>query len=346
MILVAPDKFKGTMTAREAAEAIERGLRRGGVTDTVLLRPMADGGEGTPGILYAEALAGEPGVYALPDGDSALVMSCELCGQGLKDIPPAGRSSRALGEAVRRLGDRFDTVYIGIGGTLTVDAGLGFLQGLGFTVRDASGTAFTEAVTPRLIASRGLSEAVAPEESFPEIIGLCDVACPLVPKRCCPVSAIDFAAQKGFVGEELQAMARKVISEADDCLLSPTAAFGGAGGGLGFAVGLVPGARCILGADYVLQLMDYCFEEATLVITGEGCIDSQTGAGKVVDAVWRAARKRNVPFLAVGGVVKGESPYPRVLACQGSDKPLPSPQKASEILEKSVEKWARANLAN
>lgn len=339
MIVVAPDKFKGTLSQDEAARAICRGLCRAGAgEDSLRFVRIGDGGEGTAEALEAYPIESHRGAYSLGPGE-ALVMSCDLAGRNLADVEPRHRSTRLLGETVSRLGERFPTIYIGVGGTLTADGGLGFLQGLGFRLYDASGVLISADANPAEISHRGLSRAEAPTTKLPRIIGLCDVRGPLISPDA-GLTALDFVEQKGLSRGETA----RVFEDVCRCVESSTDDFGAAGGGLGYAIGAVPGGECRSGVDFVLERLSQHFAGAKLVITGEGRIDAQTPGGKTVDGLYRFCSSRGIPMLAVGGTITSDAaPYPLAIACQSPGSPLPSPADAFRALEDTVERWAREN---
>lgn len=344
MILIAPDKFKGTMSSREAAEAISRGLRRAGVHAELRSVMMADGGEGTPLALGAEPIADVPGAYELPGGD-ALVMSCELCGPGLEERAPELRSSSALGRTVLQLaGMAYPRIYIGVGGTRTADGGAGFLQALGWLFYDSQGNEILTELSPAVLCARGLSRVEAPEMKFPEIVGLCDVACPILPLPSSGgLSAMDFIRQKGFVSASQIECARTAFQLVSTFVESSTAHYGGAGGGLGYAIGAIPGAECRFGAEFIMDKNIETFRRVSLIITGEGCIDAQTSGGKCVEAVRRFGAGNHIPVLAVGGKVLGGKLDKYTISCVSPESLVPG-HDAAQILEETVANWAADNL--
>ncbi len=274
MILIAPDKFKGTLTARQVCEIVSREF------PDCLLCPMADGGEGT-----AEAIAATtPGWiplgswYLHPDTSTAAIDSSAVIGPAAYTRSNSGimdRSSAPLGEVVKEiLNDGAERVVIGIGGTFTCDGGEGFLRALG----------------------------PEPLESYrSRIIGLSDVQVPLVAPIGEP-SALMFAPQKGATTEQIPLLAKRLT--AVQSRYGGSSPFDGAGGGLGYAIASAIGAPCYAGAEYVLGLYKVPWDRITLAITGEGRIDSQTAQGKVVSVVAREATRRGIPVVAIGGCVE------------------------------------------
>lgn len=278
MILIAPDKFKGTLSAREAASVMADGF--GGYQ--CLMAPMADGGEGT-----ALALASrnpedweERGGYFVhkPSRMAAIDSSAWI---GLRQAAEMGgvmhASSAPLGLKVREiLEGGCGKVIIGIGGTGICDAGVGFLNALG--------------------ADRLNSYA-------DRLIGLSDVCAPLLSADG-GLDALTFAPQKGATEADLPVLRRRLIEAMRLWGGGRTSPFDGAGGGLGFALASAIGARCFKGAEYVLGNYGIDWSRIEVAITGEGCIDAQTLAGKAAHAVCEAAISRGIPAIAIGGCVR------------------------------------------
>ncbi len=274
MILVAPDKFKGTLSALEATDIISQALW----PLEVKKAPMADGGEGTAAILCRDSAWEKKDTYYHNKAtntaviDSSAIIGLQLVEQSHRDVLSA--SSYSLGLKVRSILDSgVKRVIIGVGGTSTCDGGLGFLDALG-PVEPAS------------------------------ILGLCDVAVPLLAPGDKP-SALMFAPQKGASEQDIEIL-RSRLSEIINRYPDRNSPFDGAGGGLGFAIASVIGAKCMFGAKYVLDSYDIDWSSISLVITGEGKIDSQTECGKVVDTVTKEAFSHGIPTIAFGGIVSPE----------------------------------------
>lgn len=275
MILIAPDKYKGTLSAAEAAEIIKEALDR----HDVIKAPMADGGEGTARILCRD-LSWQPRdcYFVNPHTRTAVIDSSAVI--GMSGIDPAHHdilrdTSYALGLKVREiLKGGCKKVIIGIGGTRTCDGGMGFLDALDrdklHLYRDA-------------------------------LIGLSDVRVPLVAPIGQP-SALMFARQKGATDIDIDVLHRRLteIYREYPGWRSP---FDGAGGGLGFAIASVIGAECRDGAKYVLDNYDISWQEISLIITGEGSIDTQTSQGKVVSVLHAKGDELGIPVIAFGGTV-------------------------------------------
>lgn len=291
MILIAPDKYKGTMSAEVAARCIASSLAPYGYGPMEF--PMADGGEGTAAILARMyGLRPEPDVpecYVKADGTVGAMESGVLTHGGDRSRGIVmGADSAELGEALRLVVGRYPqmhTLYLGIGGTGTCDGGEGML---------------------RVLGQHGL-EARARQC----LVGLCDVRVPLVAPVGEP-SALMFAPQKGALPEDLLLLAGR-LRKLRERWPGRSSVYDGAGGGLGFALASVLGVRCMDGAAFLAEAIPW--ERVGLVVSGEGRIDEQTGQGKVVDTLRRLAGEHGKPFLAFGGCVAVDAPW--AVDCSG-----------------------------
>lgn len=315
MILIAPDKFKGTMSAETVAHCIASTLTSYGYESIEF--PMADGGEGTAAILARMyELQPEPGVpecYVKADGTIGVMEAGVLTyGSTRSRDVVMGMDSAELGEALRMVLGKYpqmNTLYLGIGGTGTCDGGAGML--------------------------RVLSQCGLETRASQCLVGLCDVRVPLVAPIGEP-SALMFAPQKGALPEDLPLLAAR-LRKWQEHRPGRSSVYDGAGGGLGFALASVLGARCVDGAAYLAKSIRW--EGIDLVVSGEGCIDEQTGQGKVVDTLRRLAGAHGVPFLAFGGCVTTASLW--ALSCTdivstGLQSQVPSPEQAVQLLKTCV----------
>lgn len=288
-VLVAPDKFKGTLTADQVAQHLGRGLAARSVEHRAL--PLADGGDGRP---HAATVA--------VDGATAVIEVANTC--GLQTLPagtraPLRASSRGLGEAVRAalaLGTR--TLVLALGGSAGTDGGAGLLAALGAVFRDGAGRVLP-ADGGSLPQIRSVDLAALPDLRAVDIVIACDVRNPLTgPDGAAAV----YGPQKGadprqvrLLDAGLAHLARQL--DAERLAAAPGA---GAAGGVGFAA-LLLGGRVVSGADYFLDLLR--FDEhrrgCDVVITGEGRIDDQTRHGKLPAVV--AGRAAPTPVVAVVG---------------------------------------------
>jgi glycerate 2-kinase len=317
LVLVAPDKFKGSLTAAEVADAIADGLREAGV-DTVRL-PLADGGDGS---VDAAASAGyrrrtvrvrgaddrlHDTTFAT-DGHTAVVEVANTC--GLATLPPGVRapmtsSSYGFGQAILAArNDGARRIVLALGGSASTDGGTGMLAALGVVFRDEEG----RAVDPNgdalariaLVQTDGLADFEGVD-----LVVAGDVTNPLLgPDGAAAV----FGPQKGADTEQLSALEAglhqlvQVLPPGAGRTGAELAAEPGAGaaGGLGFACRWLGGRR-VAGAEFFLDLLhfDEVVAPCDAVVTGEGGMDSQTLNGKLPAVVAQRAGPR--PVYAVVG---------------------------------------------
>jgi glycerate 2-kinase len=321
-VLVAPDKFKGTLPAAEVAARLAAGLSRAGADAEVVSLPVADGGDGT---VDAAVAAGyrrlEMGVrgpagrsvtasFALL-GETAIIEAAQACGMSLlpaDSLAPLTATSRGVGElilAATRMGAK--RIVLGLGGVATTDGGAGLVQALGARFTDESGfelppggAALAELKTLDLSGLRDLPGV--------EFLVASDVDNPLLgPSGAAQV----YAPQKGASPDDVKLLEAglerwaDVTEEACGRTVRDEAG-AGAAGGLGFAALLFLGARLRPGIELLLEMLSFGqhLDGARLVITGEGSLDAQSLHGKAPVGVARAAAGHDpaVPVVAVAGV--------------------------------------------
>jgi len=324
-VLIAPDKFKGSISAAEAAEAIAEGLGSGFESRNL---PIADGGEGTSEAI-CQALGGrwilcqaadplgrpvEAG-YALVETDGVPTAVLEMSqASGLWRVSEAERnpqhsSTFGTGQMIQdaiRNGAR--KIILGIGGSATNDGGSGMAQALGYRFLDSQGNPVRELPSQLTKVAR----IEAPRlPNWPEFITACDVTNPLLGENG---ATRVYGPQKGVQPADFYEFEARLEHLADlvkldlgvDAREIPGA---GAAGGLGFGTLAFCQARLQQGFALVSELLD--LEEAILgadlVITGEGSLDAQTLNGKGPDGVARLARQHNKPIIAFAGRTDGSS---------------------------------------
>lgn len=318
-VLIAPDKFKGSLSAAEVATALARGIEQTSPGTRVLSCPIADGGDGTVdaalaagSVSHSATVTGPTGAphvarYALA-GDVAVVELAEVV--GLRALPggtlaPHLASTRGLGELIAAAVARgARTVIVGLGGSSSTDAGAGMLQGLGARLLTPGGddiAAGTEGLAQ--LATVDLTPAQEALDGI-TLIAANDVTNPLLGPHG---AAAVYGPQKGLAPHEIEEVDAQLAAAA--AVLDPGDAHrdhegAGAAGGTGFAL-LLLGARQRSGADAVLELtgFDALLEQADLVITGEGKLDDQTLQGKGPAEVARRARAAGLPVVAVAGAI-------------------------------------------
>jgi glycerate 2-kinase len=298
-VLIAPDSFKGTLTAVEVACAAGRGLEAGGFP--VDLCPVADGGEGTLQALIA-ALDGEMRSASVTDplgrkveaafgiGDSVAILETAAA-SGLGLVSPAERDAVAASTGgtgkliLAAVAAGAETVYLGVGGSATTDGGAGAIR----TIRRGGGL-------------RGA-----------RLIVLCDVRTPFED------AARVFGPQKGAGPDEVRRLTARLHSLARRLPRDPrgvpmTGAAGGLAGGLWGALG----AELVPGASFVLDALDFDMRmrSARAVLTGEGKLDQQSLAGKLVSEIATRARQAGVPCYAIVGKRELDSFGARILDLQ------------------------------
>lgn len=287
VVIVAPDSFKGTLTAAEVADGIARGLRAGGVRRVRVL-PIADGGEGTLAVLVAPLGAalrtarvsdplGRPlaAAYALSaERRVAIVEAAAAAGLGLiapDERDPWGASSAGVGELILAARDAGAAeIVVALGGSATTDGGAGALA--------------------TIAAAGGLGSA--------RLVLLCDVTTPF------ELAAEVFGPQKGADPAMVARLSRRLARQAGGLLRDPRGVpMTGAAGGLAGGLWAELGARLVPGAAYVLERLrfDRLLQTARAVITGEGRLDAQTRAGKALSTVARQAAAVAVPVHAIVG---------------------------------------------
>ncbi|MFD5767861.1 glycerate kinase [Streptomyces sp. NPDC127049] len=321
-VLVAADKFKGSLTAVQVAERVTAGLRKVVPDLSVEALPVADGGDGTVAAAVAAGferrevrVAGPVGTpvtaaFALR-GTTAVVEMAEASGLQLL---PAGTfaaltaTTYGSGELLRAALDAgATTIVFGVGGSATTDGGAGMLAALGARFLDAAG----EPVGPggaalAELASADLSD-LDPRFAEVEFILASDVDNPLTGPKGAPAV---YGPQKGASPEDVEtldaALAHfaRVLEKAIGPKAAELAASPGAGGAGGIGYGaLLLGASFRPGIELMLEVLGFApaLERATLVITGEGSLDEQTLHGKAPAGVAAAARAAGKEVVAVCG---------------------------------------------
>jgi len=324
-ILIAPDKFKGSLDAEEVAERISAGVRSALPTAEVEMLPLADGGEGTAETIRRarggewvscetqDALGREiHSCYAWMAQSSLAVLEMSAAA-GLQPLLPDERnpvraSTFGVGQMLHAAaGHGAREIIVGLGGSATNDGGFGLARVLGFRFVDRDDRELTDPVTALL----HLSRIEPPEDlSLPRITAACDVTNPLLG----PVGATrTFAAQKGATPEQLELLELSLARLAEVAAQTfhydhrdvPGA---GAAGGLGFGLLTFCGAAVRSGFDVVAEAIELRarIERADVVITGEGKLDRQTLAGKAPAGVARMARALKKPVFAIVGQATDE----------------------------------------
>ncbi len=331
-IVIAPDKFRGTLEAADVASALATGLLAVRPGLDVRCCPVADGGEGT----LAAALAngwepvtvpvtgplGQPrtaafGIGSVDGARAALVELADASGLALIPSGPDGRpladgllaTSLGTGELIRAALDAgCATVVLGIGGSACTDGGAGLLTALGARFLDAAGAPVPPGGGGLAALARIDLDGLDPRIARTRFVVACDVDNPLTGPRG---AAAVFGPQKGAGPDQVATLDANLgrLVEVLAVALGPAARAGavrpgaGAAGGVGYAAMTVLGAEPRPGVEVVLELVDLDAQlaGADLLITGEGSLDEQSLGGKTPVGVSRLAAAHGVPSIAVSG---------------------------------------------
>lgn len=357
--LLALDKFKGSLTAKEASEAVVRGLRRGGFEGEIEVCPIADGGEGfTEAVLTAlggdwcdvpvhdaqgREVVARYGVIKRGGHKEAIMEMSAASGLAMvSDLPldPLTASTHGTGEMMRHaIAQGAERILIGIGGSATNDAGTGMAAALGWSFLDEMGNPLRD-----LPASLEKVHRIEPGETLNcDVVVACDVCNPLLGETGC--SAV-YGPQKGvkdvkFFDERLRRVAEIVHRDLGcDHREVPGA---GAAGGLGYGLMTFCKAKLQSGFDMVAELtgLQARIRRTDVVITGEGRLDSQTLHGKGPMGVAEMARELGKRVYGIGGIVEDNATlresFDGLFAVKPSAMPIPEAiARAAELLEETV----------
>jgi len=327
-VLIAPDSFKGTLTAGEAASALSAGLSDSVQQLCAVLLPLGDGGEGT---LQAMLTAVGGSVHRVPVKDplhrtvsatvgmlatgEAFVEMAQASGITLLDedeLDPMRAGSYGTGQLLDAARLRTDRIIIGIGGSATVDGGAGMARALGVRFLDSRGNEI-------VAGGEGLTEVASVDTSGLhsdwhniQVKVMCDVDNPLTGPRG---AARVFGPQKGAKGDDVRRLEcglQNLAGLLDEMAGRPVSEQPGAGaaGGLGAMLAALLNASLMPGAELALDLAGFdslLCDSVDLVVTGEGLLDEQTLGGKLPLAVARRCRAVGVPAVAIPGAVDPEA---------------------------------------
>ena len=369
-IVIAPDSFKGSLTALQVSDAVEQGLKRIFPDAQIEKVPMADGGEGTVqslvdatgGQLLTESVTDplggkvEANYGILGDGVTAVIEMAAASGLPLVPIDkrnPMLTTTYGTGELIKAALLRGCRKFIiGIGGSATTDGGAGVAQALGVKLLDDSGKdiAFGGIGLSNLakIDMSAIDERIAETET----VVACDVDNPLTGPRG---AARVYGPQKGATSEQVKLLDKYLGHFADivkrdlgkDVKETPGA---GAAGGLGAGLMAFLNAELKLGIDIVIEASELRkrMEGADLVITGEGQLDEQTAYGKTPTGVSKVAEEMGIPVLAIAGGIKpgAETSYNEGIDAMMSIAPGPisleeAIARSSELIVDTAERAAR-----
>lgn len=364
-VVIAMDSFKGSLTSMEAGEAVAEGIRLADRTAEIVVRPLADGGEGT-----VEALTGGMGgrrecvsvtgplgnpvncSYGILEQNGTRTAVIEMAGAaGLTLVPlerrnPLDTTTCGVGEVIKDAISRGCRRFIvGIGGSATNDGGVGMLQALGYGFLDETGKQIAPGAAGLADLKTITDDRVLPELSECSFRIACDVSNPLCGEQ--GASAV-YGPQKGAADamvrqmdgwlKDYAALAGEKFPKADPCQ-----AGAGAAGGLGFGFFTFTNAVLESGVKIVLEEthLEKWIRSADLVVTGEGRLDGQTAMGKAPVGVAALAKRYGKPVIAFAGSVTEDA-----AACNGKgiDAFFPVLRKVCMLEEAMEPENAKRNL--
>lgn len=368
-ILVAPQEFKGTLTASDAARAMEAGIRRA-LPDVFLdVCPIADGGPGTVQA-FLDALGGERRVarvldplgrpvdagWALLEDATAVIEMAAASGLALlrpEERDPRRATTFGTGELIRAaLGAGCRKIIVGVGGSATNDGGTGAASALGVCFLDGKGRPLPPGGAALAQLSRIDVSGRDPRLVDVDLVVATDVTSPLYgPEGASVVYGPQKGADEATVKELDAALAHlAAVVERQlglDLAFKPGA---GAAGGLAYGLSVFCGARMAPGFDLVAKALELSrrIAAADIVLTGEGRLDSQTLRGKGPGEVARRAKQRGVPTVIFTGAV--DPSYDEtaglfdevVVVTPAGGMPPADRDEAFARVERAAERWARS----
>lgn len=371
-IILAPDSFKGSLSAHDVCLAMERGVLKIFPDATVISLPLADGGEGTVETLVS-ATSGKfisvpvtdplgnttRATYGIMGGRSQTAIIEMASASGLTLIPEKRRNpyfttSYGTGELIKHaLDNNYKKIIVSIGGSATNDGGTGMLQALGVEFFDKIGKPVNDFMTNKKM---GIVDEISIKNFHPKIkdttfIIACDVDNLLLgPKG----STYIYGRQKGAHESDLPVMEENMenfynLAEKELNIEVRNTPGSGAAGGLGAAFLSFFNAKLVKGIDLVLESINFKdrINNSDFVLTGEGSIDEQTSYGKVISGVLKIARQQKVPVVALAGSIKDlDKLYPLGLSaalsiCNSPMEKEKSMEKAEELITLQTEQICR-----
>ena len=364
-VVVVIDSLKGSLSSLEAGNAIKQGIKRVYQDAKIIVKPLADGGEGTVEALVSgmngkiETVVAtgplgdkiESSYGIIPEKRLAIMEMASIAGitlLSLKQRNPLYTTTYGLGEMIKdAISKGCNNFIIGIGGSATNDGGIGMLQALGFDLLDKDGNQVP-------LGARGLKDLVKIDDKnvLPELKKCqfkiaCDVTNVLCGENGCSVV---FGPQKGATSQMIKDMdqwlynfanlAKKKYPHSDALVLGT-----GAAGGLGFAFLTFVKATLESGIDIILETIDLKsdLKDADVVVTGEGCLDRQSAMGKAPVGVAKMAKLYNKPVIAFAGSVTKEA---KLCNQEGIDAYFPIIRNITTLQEAMAKENAKNNLTD
>jgi glycerate kinase len=324
-IVIAPNAFKGSLTAGETAEAIASGLTRSPLSCSLKLIPVADGGDGTAHLISKKLLAKPTRVLVhdplekkiwviygwVKRTKTAIIELADASGMKLISpgaLHPLKANTRGTGELIKSALDKgAKEIIMGLGGSATVDGASGLLNELGVRFLDGAGKIITELPKGLLALNRVDVSAMDRRLKDCKIILLCDVTNPLLGKNG---AAAIFGPQKGADKKEV-ALLEKCLHQFNKIVKKDVKAdmdslkHGGSAGGVAAGLSAFANAKLVSGISYYLDIVNFENElkKADLLITAEGKLDAQTLEGKGPYGVAEKANRQKIPVIILAGQV-------------------------------------------
>jgi len=318
-IIIAPDKFKGSLTAIEVCNAVEKGIHKVDPTIQVIKHPLADGGEGTLEILQnyfnlkkVTTQVQNP-VFKLISKDTAYIEMSHA--SGLQLLKKSAQNcfyttTYGTGELIANaINKGFKNIVLFIGGSATNDAGIGMANALGYSFYDKNGD-ILKPIGKELINIAKIDDSnVTVNLKKVKFTVVCDVKNVLFGKQG---AAYMYGKQKGASDKEIELLdngLKNFSKKVSKYLSKDISAIkgGGAAGGLGAGAVSFLNANIQSGIDFVFNQTNfhqYFKHKIDLIITGEGSVDKQTLEGKVVKGVSDLANKNNIPLAIISGKIE------------------------------------------
>ncbi|MGI9013954.1 MAG: glycerate kinase [Phycisphaerales bacterium] len=340
-VIIAPDSFKGSITAVHAANALARGIKAAAPSADVGQLPIGDGGEGTldaiamamPTLQMRSARVTGPcatpvearwGWLAHHENRPTAIAIVELAqAAGFMHVPddrrnPMQTTTYGVGELIMHASAAgAEEIIVTVGGSATVDGGSGALQAMRWQFLDSQAAIMPVPMTGGNLHSVASIEQLRSQHQLPKLRVACDVRNPL----CGPRGAARvYGPQKGATPEQVEALEQALAHFAS---LAPDATLAqqpgtGAAGGTPFGLAAFAGATLERGIDLVLELIGFthAIEDADLIITGEGRLDMQTLEGKAMLGVAAYAERAGVPVIAIVGAAEADAvrAFPHAIA--------------------------------
>jgi glycerate kinase len=324
-ILIAPNAFKNSLSAVDAAKSIREGLLESGLTCSIACFPIGDGGDGTASLIvkhlggsFIDTQANDPlgrkintSIGFVDEGKTAVIEMADVSGLKLlqeKELDPLHASSFGCGELIRTALNRgAGKIILCVGGSATIDGGCGALQAMGMRFLDQSKKELT-GLPQSLINLDTIDISGVDKRIFDtEFIVLCDVDNFLLGEKG---AASVFGPQKGASAYDVIRLENALVRLRDVTMIQTGSDMnkirhGGAAGGISAGLNIYLKAILVQGIEYFLDMtgFDKAIENIDLLITGEGSIDLQTLEGKGPFGVARRAKKKNITVIGLAGNV-------------------------------------------